>query len=57
MKFIQSVIKLGQLVQKLKGNTDTDTHTHTHAHSTLILWIYAFVNEMKMGKNTVIDAV
>ena len=55
MKFIQSVIKLGQLVQKLKGNTDTDTHTH--AHSTLILWIYAFVNEMKMGKNTVIDAV
>jgi len=54
LKFIQSVIKLGQLVQKLKGNTDahthTHTHTHTHAYNTLVLWIFAYVNEMKLGK-------
>jgi len=53
LKFIQSVIKLGQLARKLKGNTDV----HRHAYSTLILWIFAFVNAMKMGKNTVIEAV
>jgi len=59
LKFIQSVIKLGQVVQKLKGKTvaRARTHTHTHAYSTLILWIFALVNEMKMGKNTVIEAV
>ena len=59
MKFIQSVIKLGQLVKKLKGNTDahTYTNTHTRAYSTLILWIFAFVNEMEIGKNIVIEAV
>lgn len=32
---IPNVVKISQLVQKLKGQTDgqTDGHTHTHAHA------------------------